>query len=224
MNFEEKEFIPVLLGGDVNVYCMARSFYEAFNVKSILVGKFPIYPTIYTNLFETIYDEKLESQDVLLSILDKIDEEYPDKKKILLGNNDNYVRLIIESKEHLKPNFIAPYIDIELFDRLIIKEHFYNMCEQYGLDYPATYIFKCSKESNVDIELPFAFPVAVKASDTVIYSKYKFEGKRKGYIAHNKEELDHILKIVCDSGYDDSLIIQDFVPGDDSNMSRYLLF
>jgi D-aspartate ligase len=218
MKFDDKEFIPVLLGGDISNYSMARSFYEAYKVKSLIIGKHPIYPTIYTKLVEGIYDENIEDQHVFLSIMDKIDKKYKGKKKILLGNLDNYVRLIIETKDKLSNNFITPFIDKDLFDNLVIKEKFYNICEKYDLDYPKTYIFKCSKNSKINIELPFDFPVFVKPSDTVIYSRYQFEGKKKGYFINNNEELQDVLKVVCESGYNDSLIIQEFIPGDDSHM------
>ncbi|MGI6329738.1 MAG: ATP-grasp domain-containing protein [Bacilli bacterium] len=218
MKFQEESFLPVLLGGDISNYSLARSFYEAYQIKSLIVGHHPIYPTIYTKIVTSFYDEDIENKEVFLNLMKKIDKIYPDKRKILLGNNDNYVRLIIETKNKLSKNFIVPFIDKLLFNKLIVKEDFYQMCEKYNLDYPKTFIFTCSKKANVSIKLPFSFPVFLKPSDTVIYSKYNFLGKKKGYFIENQEELEKTLKLFCKENYPDKLIIQEYIPGDDSKM------
>ena len=36
LQFTEREFIPVLLGGDINAYSVARAFYEEYQVKSLV--------------------------------------------------------------------------------------------------------------------------------------------------------------------------------------------
>ena len=38
LQFTEREFIPVLLGGDINAYSVARAFYEEYQVKSLVFG------------------------------------------------------------------------------------------------------------------------------------------------------------------------------------------
>ena len=39
MRFLEQKFIPVLFGNDINVYSVARAFYEKYSVKSKAFGK-----------------------------------------------------------------------------------------------------------------------------------------------------------------------------------------
>ena len=39
LQFTEREFIPVLLGGDINACSVARAFYEEYQVKSLVYGK-----------------------------------------------------------------------------------------------------------------------------------------------------------------------------------------
>ena len=44
LQFTEREFIPVLLGGDINAYSVARAFYEEYQVKSLVFGKYQTGP------------------------------------------------------------------------------------------------------------------------------------------------------------------------------------
>ena len=39
MKYTERQFVPLLFVGDINSYSMARAFYEAYGVKSIVYGK-----------------------------------------------------------------------------------------------------------------------------------------------------------------------------------------
>ena len=38
MEFVSREFIPVLLGGDINTYSVARAFYEQYQVRTYIFG------------------------------------------------------------------------------------------------------------------------------------------------------------------------------------------
>ena len=46
MEFKNRGFIPVLLGGDINTYSMARAFYEAYEVNRTYSANFPTVPVI----------------------------------------------------------------------------------------------------------------------------------------------------------------------------------
>ncbi len=50
MNFKERDFIPMLFGGDINTYSVARAFYERYKVKSYTFGKFATGPVTRAEL------------------------------------------------------------------------------------------------------------------------------------------------------------------------------
>ena len=50
MEFKDREFIPVLLGGDINTYSVARAFYEQYQVKTYIFGKFATGPSYGSNI------------------------------------------------------------------------------------------------------------------------------------------------------------------------------
>ena len=37
-------FQPLVFGGDINVYSVARAFHEAYGVRSVAFGKYPSFP------------------------------------------------------------------------------------------------------------------------------------------------------------------------------------
>ena len=68
------------------------------------------------------------------------------------------------------------------------------------------------------MELPFDFPVIIKPSNSVAYWNCRFPHKKKVFVAQNKREYDAILEAIYGSSYKDHLILQEYIPGDDSNM------
>jgi D-aspartate ligase len=57
-----------------------------------------------------------------------------------------------------------------------------------------------------------------------MYWENEFEGQKKVYKLTNMEDLKQVLKSIYSAGYSDSLIIQEFVPGDDSNLRVMICF
>ncbi len=52
LQFTEREFIPVLLGGDINAYSVARAFYEEYQVKSLVFGKYHTGPAYRSQIID----------------------------------------------------------------------------------------------------------------------------------------------------------------------------
>ncbi|MDW0114629.1 carboxylate--amine ligase [Sporosarcina saromensis] len=216
---ENHPFIPIIVGTDINAYNMAISFHEAYGINPILVGKEPLSFTTLSTIPGAIeLNAKLGERDVFASFLKEVAKKYktPDKQLLLVGTNDLYVRLIIENREALQDDFVFNYIDEPLMNNLLVKKNFYELCAEHGIDTPATYFYSCLSTE------PFAdevrFPVIIKPSNGVQYYKHPFEGMQKVYKVNSYEEINSVIETIKRSGYTDDLIIQDFIPGDDTYM------
>lgn len=216
MNFREREFIPVVLGGDINTYSVARAFYEQYQVKTYVFGKYQTGPSFNSRI--TVYEGNpaIDTDDYFLNRITKFAQEHSDKKLLLLGCGDNYVALASKHKTELPPNVIVPYIDFELMDSLQQKKRFYELCEKHGIDYPKTIVYR--REMGLDFACEFPYPLILKPSNSITYWEHPFEGQNKIYRIKSRKELEKVITEIYNAGYDDDLIIQDMLPGNDENM------
>lgn len=212
-----KTFLPVILGTDANAYGLARSFNDEYNVKSLVVGSFQLRETKDSKILDTIIIDNFQDEEIFLDSLLNIGKEYSKKYDvlILLSCAEWYTNPIVNNKEKLEKYFKLPFMNKDIKDVLEDKEGFYNICEKYNLDYPKTYIVT---NDNMDIKLPFDFPVALKPSNSTLYSKVNFEGKEKSYKINNYDELNDAIFKIFSSGYSGHIIVQDFIPGADDTM------
>lgn len=213
---EVQEFIPILFGSDRNVYGMAIGFYEQYKVRSIAVCKIGYSETKYSKLLDIYQNKDIENKEIFFKTLKNIKNKYKNNKLILIACSDVYVRLIVENKKELEKDFFVPYIDLDLMNKLIIKENFYKVCHEYNLDYPKTIIY--TKDNYNKQKLPFDFPVIIKPSDSVTYWKSSFWGKKKIFVVYNIYEFNDILKRIYNSEYEKDLIVQEYIEGDDTNL------
>jgi len=195
---------------------MSRAFYEAYGVKSFVIGKVNSGPSCNSRIIDFRAVKEMDTPEVFVSTINELADRYPDKKIILIGCGDNYVEQIIRNKARFSGNIIAPYVDEGLMNSLLTKLEFYGMCDRYGVEYPGTFIY--DRSMKYDFELPFGFPVIVKPSNGIKYWQHEFATQKKVYKLESMEELKRVIGQIYDAGYDDQLIIQDFIPGDDSRL------
>ncbi len=221
----DSDFMAVALGGDMNCYGVARTFYEAYGLRTVMLGRAPVFPTAGSSLFsDKLYDADLLEDDVLIRLLTQVQDKYPGIRKFVFATNDDYVRHIIHNKkaiEAISEDYIVPVISEELFDRLDDKDSFYEVCEEYGLPYPKSVVFDCASDSLDDFEIPFNFPIFIKPSSNVIYFNFEFEGKQKGYKIDTPEQLREVMGRIQGAGYPDKFVFQEYVNGDDDSMFIY---
>lgn len=211
---------PVLLGADLNCYHIARAFHEAYGVRSVAFGRYPIGVTQYTRILDFTAVSDMDNPSIMIDTLRKFAEENKDKTLILLGCTDDYVSLISRNRDLLDDCYIIPYIHASLMDRITLKENFYQLCDEMGIEHPMTRIF--DRDTSFEMLMPenlgFDYPIILKPSSSTLYWKYPFDGMQKVYCAATPEEAKQIIADIYASGYPDHIILQDRIPGDDSYM------
>ena len=216
---QEIDFQPVLLGSDINVYGMARSFHQEYGVKSVAIGKGILGPCTASKIVTVeVVEPNLEDDQVFVKTLLDFAKRYEGsgKKLLLVPCGDNYIKLLVRNQEKLRGTYVFECISEELLMRLSIKESFYQVCTEHGFAFPKT--TTCSYENYKNVELPFDFPVIIKPSNSVAYWNCRFPHKKKVFVAQSREEFSAILEAIYSSSYKDHLILQEYIPGDDSNM------
>lgn len=216
MQFTDREFIPMLFGGDINTYSVARAFYEEYQVKTYVFGKYPSGPSYGSNIIEYEANEQNEEDDFFVAKVKLFAKEHSNKKILLIGCGDSYVALASKHKDQFPSNVIVPYIDFELMNNLQQKEYFYALCEKYGLGYPKT--FEHRPGQSMDFTLEYPYPVILKPANSVTYWQHPFQGQDKVFIMEDETILKSTMKKIYDAGYPDTLIIQDMIPGNDEYM------
>jgi len=220
---QENNFIPILLGTDMNVYGMARAFNEEYGIKPIAIGEHQLAPTRFTKIADIHLYEGFDKDPVFsekLIELAKSTYNQANTKYLLIPCGDGYAELLSQNKEKLAPYYTFIANDYELFKVLINKVTFYETCEKYGLPYPKTFILTPAHLENGQFKqvLPFDFPVALKPANSVEWLSIDFEGRKKAFIIETREEFEIIVERIYQAGYTSEMIVQDFIPGDDSNM------
>jgi D-aspartate ligase len=214
-------FTPILLGSDMNVYGMARSFHEISGQVVDVYARLQLAPTRFSKIVNVHLIEDFDSDPAFIEAMRKIADSYKghNEKLILIACGDGYAELISKHKDELSETFVCPYVDYKMLKRLNSKESFYEVCDEYDLPYPSTKIItKAMYESGVSITPPFPYPVALKPTNSVEWLDIHFEGRKKAFTIHSQVELNSVIGKIYDNGYTSDLILQDFVPGDDSHM------
>lgn len=216
MQFVEQKFIPVIIGADITAYSLMRAFYQEYKVKSVLVNMSPDSPFNTSVLCVARSFPDLEHQDTFIESLHAVHQEFGHKKLILIGCGDWYVRMIIEQRALLQDKFVIPYIEEELLNRLTNKADFYALCAKLDIPHPETVVV--DPQDPVIPPLPFKYPIIAKTANSARYHYAQFPGKKKVYRIAEPEELNKVMANIRGSNYRDKFIIQDTIPGDDSNM------
>lgn len=217
------DFTLLIIGADTNAYYMARCYHELTGKKAYTMAKNPIWFTSISKITIPHYNNDLREEKVLLKELDDFYNKHKNEKILLVAASENYIELIAKNKNKLKDKFYFNYADVKIIETLSNKELFYKKYMDNGIiDLPKTLYLDLSKES--DIKVDFTYPIIVKAANVVAYRKLEFSGQNKIYKVYSHDELKEVISTIKKGGYKDTLIIQEYIPGDDSYLFDSVIY
>lgn len=216
----------LIIGSDINAYYMARCYYEIYHKKVDLIGRVSMCFTSLSNITNVTIVPNLIEGDTFVKTLISYGQTHTNnnEKILLIGTNDVYVSLIAQNSKILSEYYIFNYPTKQIMDTLLVKETFYNFYKDSGLDFPNTYIYCCDGSGSIeDLKNNFKdYPLIIKPSDGVTY--HEIDGLAKVYKIYSEQELENTIRKIENAGYKYNLIIQEFIPGDDTALHDCLFY
>jgi D-aspartate ligase len=205
---------PVILGGDAGAYSLARAFHERHGVRSTVVSIRPTPNVAHSTIIDNVVEPRLDDPGVMVELIRRVAAAAPGPV-ITLTCVDWYVRALAEQRARLEDVATVPYPSVELLDRVMDKRQFSELCHQIGVPHPRTEV-RGGGEPVGDLDL--GYPVIAKPGDNTAWQRVSFPGKAKVHLVRDRDELAALLQAAGDAGYRQPMIIQEYVPGDDSQM------
>ena len=197
-----------MLGGDLNAYSVALSFYEAYGVTSHAFVRYRCGATENSKFIKTHICSGIDDLSVAIPELLKFAAEHPHRELYLIPCADWYVSMLEAAGGALSAIYEVCIPDRRHFSMLSDKLRFYNFMEQAGIKYPEYESF--GPEENISDEKlsRFTYPAVIKPSDSTEYWKNPFPDMKKVYFPKNKSESEAVIKRILDSGYAKRVILQ----------------
>ena len=215
----QQKFVPVILGGDIGTYTLAREFYEAYQVRSVVLpaaGNGVIEHSVAIDLrpIGSMADEQ-RVVDALLELAVELDGA--SRPLMLFGSLDFHIMLIAKHRAQLEEHFVIPYPRLETIEAAALKENFYALAERMGIAHPRTAVYRAGDDLDA-LVAGFSFPLIGKPSSSGDWIAAKFEGKQKIHTITDAAALRQLVARIDASGYTSGYVLQEYVPGGDDAM------
>ncbi len=216
-------FRPVIVGSDIGVYGLTRSFHERYGVRTTVVAFAEPGPIAYSRLIDTVLSGTAPQE--IVATLVRVAREHvagsPDRL-VLLTNMDWVVRVLVHHRAELEDaGYVVPLADAALIDRISDKAEFSAICTELGIPTPGTVIQDFAGAADpawAPLPVDFPFPVIAKPASSADYHDVRFAGKKKIYEIATPAELDRLLTSLREAGFRGRFLVQEMIPGDDTQM------
>jgi D-aspartate ligase len=217
------EIQPVIFGGDIGVYALARAFHEQYGVKSIVISGEVPGPIANSKIITNVRVSNSQNEYQLLQAALTVAKRYGSGKKLLiLGNSDWLVRTIVRARPQLEAaGYTVPFLSEDLLDKVSDKATFAELAAEVGMAVPQTIVVDFANANSPSwrapaIDLPF--PLIAKAASSADYQEVEFPGKQKVFEIGSEKALNDLWEALRRAGYQGRFVAQELITGDDTNM------
>lgn len=210
-------FRPVLLGSDLGVYSLARSFHETYGVRSTVVTNQPRGPINDSRILDVELAGAGASEDRRVSLLTEIAERHPGSILILLPCDETSLDLVERRRADLESLYHIAAAEPEALARARDKRTLDDVCRLLGLAVPVSITALPRQLAAGEVDAAgLTLPVVVKPTLSGRYESLRFEGKKKVYTAATWNDVIEFARKLSAVGFDEPVLVQEFIPGDDT--------
>lgn len=210
---------PILVGSDLGIYSMARSFHERYGVHSHTVSKLPrgfindsaILTPVLLGAHATAADQE--------AALDRLSAEARARgeEPVLLVNSDSQVDHVDAHRAWHEERFTVLVPPAESVRAVEDKARLASLAAASGLETPRERVIDfASLDSWRSVAAEIEAPYILKPATSGDYETLKFPGKLKVYVVADLGALEPILEAISGAGYRGQMLLQELIPGDDT--------
>lgn len=216
------DILPIVIGGDIGAYALARQFHEAFDVLPCVLNTDFIAAITHSRILTTHALPEL-SAEVILEAVCELASEASQKHVVLIGNTDHVIQLLETIHTQLPQKVVCVLPSQEAFKSVCDKARFSGLCRAHGLATPQTERIKLAGTKPIaSTELPF--PVVAKPAESAQYSSWMKLGLKKVYYFTEQAQLDELWHKLRDVGFEGDFLVQQLIAGDDTYMDSITIY
>ena len=217
-----EDLVPIVLGGDIGAYALAREFHEAYHVKPQMLASSPIAAVAHSQILDVHPVERLSEEEVT-RVVCEIAEKNAEKTCVVVGNTDALIKVLSNCRDNFPVNCVTPIPDADVIDQVSDKITFAQLCREHGLDTPLTEVVHLAGDGKI-APSAIPFPLVAKPARSSEYAAHMAHGFKKVYFVHEQAELGRLWDALREDGFHGDFLVQELIEGDDTYMDSLTLY
>lgn len=208
-----------MVGSDLGVYSMARSFHERWGVHSHTVSKLPRGFINDSAILTPVLLGEHGTQEDQRAALDRLAAEARSRgeQPVLLVNSDSQVDRVDADRAWYEERFMVLVPPGESVRAVEDKARLAELAGASGLATPRERVLDFTAlDSWRAVAGEIEAPYILKPATTGDYETLSFPGKLKVYVVEDLHALEPVLERIAAAGYRGQMLLQELIPGDDT--------